>query len=149
MSSQGRKLVDPDICKEGLLFRQEKEAMQIIWCVSVWYAYACKGCRDTTWKAPALSCYFPNAFRGKHVTLTQRDRSRCGAVHILRTRSEPSAHFGWVKSLSLWRSVHFANAKRTFCALWVGQIALAWRGAHSQHALWEGQIALAAARCAF
>ena len=79
-------------------------------------------------------------FRGRHVTLTQRDRSRCGAVrilrtrsepsahvgwHILRTRSEPSAHFGWVKSLSLWRDAHFEHAKRTLCALWVGQIALA------------------------
>ena len=24
-------------------------------------------------------------FRGRHFALTQRDRSRCGAVHILRT----------------------------------------------------------------
>ena len=55
-------------------------------------------------------------FRGRHVTLTQRDRSRCGAVHILRTRSEPSAHFGCDKSLSLWRGAHFEHAKRTLCA---------------------------------
>ena len=33
-------------------------------------------------------------FRSRHVTLTQRDRSRCGAMHMLRMRSEPSAHFG-------------------------------------------------------
>ena len=60
-------------------------------------------------------------FRGRHVTLTQQDRSRCGAVHILR----PSAHFGWVKLLSLWRGAHFEHAKRTLCALWAGEIALA------------------------
>ena len=64
-------------------------------------------------------------FRGKRVTLPQPDRSRCGSAHILRTRSEPSAHFGWLKSLSLWRGAHFERAKRTLCGLWVGQIALA------------------------
>ena len=64
-------------------------------------------------------------FRGKRVTLSQRDRSRCGAVHILSMRNAPSAHFGFVKSLSLWRGARFEHAKRTLCALWVGQIALA------------------------
>ena len=34
-------------------------------------------------------------------------------------------HCGWVKSLSLWRGAHFEIARRTLCALWVGQIALA------------------------
>ena len=47
-------------------------------------------------------------FRGKRVTLTQRDCSRCGAVRILSMRSEPS---GQVKSLSLWRGAHFEHAK--------------------------------------
>ena len=64
-------------------------------------------------------------------------RSRCGAVHILRSQSEPFARFGWVRcrrvaahilrlqrepsahfarveSLSLWRGAHFANPLRTF-----------------------------------
>ena len=49
-------------------------------------------------------------FRGRHVTLTQRDRSRCGAVHILSTRSEPSAHFGWVELVSLWCGSRFECA---------------------------------------
>ena len=44
------------------------------------------GCRRST-LAPGCR------FCGRHVTLTQRDRSRCGAVHILRMRSEPPAHF--------------------------------------------------------
>ena len=51
------------------------------------------------------------------------NRSRCGAVHILRREANPPAL--WVKSLSLWRGAHSEHAKRTFCALWVGQIALA------------------------
>ena len=37
--------------------------------------------------------------------------ARCVAVHFLKMQSEPSAHFGWVQSLSLWRGAHFANAK--------------------------------------
>ena len=38
--------------------------------------------------------------------LSMPNRSRCGAVHMLSAQSEPSAHFGWVESLSVsFRSV--------------------------------------------
>ena len=33
------------------------------------------------------------------------------AVRVLRSRSEPSAHFGRVESLSLWRGAHFESAR--------------------------------------
>ena len=70
------------------------------------------------------------------------DRSRCGAVHILRSQSEPSAHFGWVGSLSLWRGAHSeitlggSNRARCgavhilICALCVSRMLSLWRGAH-------------------
>ena len=53
-------------------------------------------------------------------TLGGSNRSRCGARRILSVRSEPSAHFGRVKSLSLWRGAHFEHAKWALFALWVG-----------------------------
>ena len=69
------------------------------------WSFSCKFCGRRSTLAPGCRLL------GRHVTLTQRDRSRCGAVHILRTRSEPSAHFGWVESLSLWCGAHFEHAK--------------------------------------
>ena len=57
------------------------------------WSFSCKFCGRRSTLVPGCR------FRGRHVTLTQRDRSRCSAVHILRTRSEPSAHFRWVESL--------------------------------------------------
>ena len=39
------------------------------------------------------------------------NRSRCGAVHYLRSQSEPSPHCGWIRSLSLWRGAYFDIAK--------------------------------------
>ena len=44
-------------------------------------------------------------------TLDGSNRSCCGAAHILKMQSELSAHFGWVKSLSLRRAAHFELAK--------------------------------------
>ena len=58
-------------------------------------------------------------------TLGGSDSSRCGAVRFLSMRSEPSAHIGWVESLSLSRGAHFERAKKTLCALRMGRIALA------------------------
>ena len=40
-----------------------------------------------------------------------RGSSRCGTVHILRSHSETSSHFGWVESLSPWCGEHFEVAK--------------------------------------
>ena len=45
------------------------------------------------------------------------NRSPCGAMCILSMRSEPSACFGWVKPLSLWRGAHFEHAKNPLRAL--------------------------------
>ena len=55
------------------------------------------------------------------------NRSRCGAVHILSMRSNPSAHLGWVKSLLLWRG---ARSEHVGC---VESLSL-WRGAHFERA---------------
>ena len=41
------------------------------------------------------------------VALGLSDRSRCGAVLILRCLAQPFHHFGPVWSLSLWRGAHF------------------------------------------
>ena len=38
-------------------------------------------------------------------------RSRCGAVRIFSTQGEPSARFGRVESLWLWRGAPFSHAK--------------------------------------
>ena len=39
------------------------------------------------------------------------NRSRCGAVQVLRSQSEPFARFAWVESLLLWCGSHFETAK--------------------------------------
>ena len=108
---------------------------------------ACQHWSQSFWRHSPVLVLPGCRFRGRHVTLTQQDRSRCGAVHISSTRSKPSAHFGWVESLSLWRGAHFAKAKRTLCALWVGQICgavriLSMRNEPSAHFGWVKSLSL-------
>ena len=72
-------------------------------------------------------------------------------------QSEPSAHFGWVESLSLWRGAFVENAKRTLYALRVVRVALAVarctfckckvNAKRALCALWVGRIALVVAQC--
>ena len=60
------------------------------------------------------------------------DRSRCGAVRILRSLAQHSCHFGPLRSLSWWRGANLSNfaiARATLSSLWACQIASLWRGA--------------------
>ena len=93
------------------------------------------------------------------------NRSRSGAVHNLRTQSKPSAHFGWVESLSLWRGVHFESkvnplqtlggSNRSRCGavcLLRAQVnplrTFGWVKSHSLGASFETrQVARSVARC--
>ena len=52
-------------------------------------------------------CEFWDPSRNLLGTLGVSDHSRCGAVRILRSLTQPSRHFGRVRSLSLWRGANF------------------------------------------
>ena len=72
------------------------------------------------------------------VVSSQRRRGVVDSVGKRRTRefqSEPSAHFGWVESLSLWRGAHFFKVQSGPSALlgWVESL-LPWPGAHFENA---------------
>ena len=54
------------------------------------------------------------------------NRSRCGAVRILKTRVEPSAGFVRVESLPLWRRANFERELRTLSLFLAGARAGAW-----------------------
>jgi hypothetical protein len=68
--------------------------------------------------------------RDNLVTLRASDRSRCGAVLILKSLAQPSHHSVRIGSLCLWRGANFDMARTTLSGLWK-------------------QIALVVARCSF
>ena len=161
-------------CRCNAIFRDRRSTLEI--CAQIsrqaqllrlfvqisWQAQYFPACAQISWQA--------QHFEGSSC-------SRCGVARMWRLPSEPSADFGWVESLLLWRGAHFevnplralggSNRSRcgaahilrlqsepSACFGWVESLLL-WRGAHFELgkrtlcALWVGRIDLAVARRAF
>ena len=101
------QLFDRFACRCNVVFRDRRSTLEFFVQIS-WQAQHFGAFRADFVAGAVLLRRCP----GRRSTLGGSHRSRRGAVHLLKTQSEPCAHFGWVESLSLWRGAHLSNEKR-------------------------------------